>query len=304
MRDVETSAGMSVGAAASLACVWEVTAPKPGNVHRGANFEDATYMDFVQSAVVVGPILERTRELGVGRAVLEAVRATREAIGTNTNLGTLLLLAPLAAVPGGTPLAEGIGDALGRLTDDDTRHVYEAIRLSAAGGLGRAAKADVFDDPPANLNLVDAMRLAADRDLVARQYTNQFVDVFAGPSAWIEEGVERKWPLTTAIVQAHLRQLAKEPDSLILRKCGAVIATESRDRAAHVVAAGQPGEVGYERAVAEFDAWLRADGHRRNPGTTADLIAAGLFVLLREGRVELKTITRSHALTTRGQRST
>ena len=84
-----------------------MTAPKPGNVHRGADFEDVTYVDFVQSAVVVGPILERAAELGVGRTVLEAVRATREAVGTNTNLGTLLLLAPLAAVPDGVPHRRG-----------------------------------------------------------------------------------------------------------------------------------------------------------------------------------------------------
>jgi triphosphoribosyl-dephospho-CoA synthase len=290
MSERETAVGLPVAAAASLACLWEVTAPKPGNVHRGADFEDASYMDFVQSAFVVGPILERTTELGVGRAVLDAVRATREAVGTNTNLGTVLLLAPLAAVPHDTPLAIGIGDVLGRLTDEDTRHVYAAIRLSAAGGMGRAAEADVFDDPPTNLSLVEAMRLAADRDLVARQYVNQFADVFNGPAAWIEEGGARNWPLTTAIVHAHLRQLAKEPDSLILRKCGSRIAEEARAHAAQAIAAGLPGDAAYERAVAQFDVWLRADGHRRNPGTTADLIAAGLFVLLREGRVELKAV--------------
>lgn len=294
MSNVERAAGLSVGTAASLACVWEVSAPKPGNVHRDADFADATYMDFIQSAVVVGPILEKVAELGVGRTVLEAVRATRDTVGTNTNLGTLLLLAPLAAVSDGTPLAHGIGGVLNRLRFDDTRDVYEAIRISSAGGLGRADEADVHGDAPPNLQLVEAMRLAADRDLVARQYTNQFADVFNGAAAWIQAGLAREWPLFTAIVHAHLRQLANEPDSLILRKCGSQVAAESRDRAASVVAAGLPGDATYETAVAEFDAWLRADGHRRNPGTTADLIAAGLFVLLREGRVELKAGARDN----------
>jgi len=280
------STRLSPGAAATLACIWEATAPKPGNVHPGANFADVTYGDFVSSAVVIGPILERAAAVGVGRMVLEAVRATREAVGTNTNLGTLLLLAPLATVPNDVALEDGIGDVLARLTPDDTRLVYEAIRVSGAGGLGHAAKADVFADVPPNLNLVDAMRLAADRDLVARQYTNGFADVFAGPANWIEEGVTRNWPLTTAIVRAHLRQLANDGDSLILRKCGLPIANQARDRAAEVLAAGSPGEDAYPRAITKFDDWLRADGHRRNPGTTADLIAAGLFVLLREGRLD------------------
>ncbi|MCC7083676.1 MAG: triphosphoribosyl-dephospho-CoA synthase [Pirellulales bacterium] len=273
-----------ISTAATLACVWEATAPKPGNVHRGADFEDVTYLDFVQSAIVVGPILAQTRELGVGRTVLEAVRATKAAVQTNTNLGAVLLLAPLAAVPDGTPHADGIRDVLNQLTAEDTRYVYEAIRISSAGGLGHAESADVFDEPP-NITLVDAMRLAAHRDLVARQYAHQFADIFDRLAIWIETGVAQGGPLTTAIVHAQLRQLAAEVDSLILRKCGQQLAESVRVRASATIAAGKPGDETFERAVADLDFWLRADGHRRNPGTTADLIAAALFVLLREGRL-------------------
>jgi triphosphoribosyl-dephospho-CoA synthase len=256
-------------------------------VHRGADFEDVTYLDFVLSAVVVGPILERTSGLGVGRAVLEAVLATREAVETNTNLGTLLLLAPLAAAPDGVRHAEGIRRVLRELTLDDTRHVYEAIRVSSAGGLGRVDQADVASEPPPELSLVDAMHLASERDLVARQYCNHFADVFE-VADWIEQGMERGWPLATAIVHADLRQLAKAPDSLILRKCGTDVAERTRAQAARVIDSGFPGDEAYERAVEDFDFWLRSDGHRRNPGTTADLVAAALFVLLRERRVKWK----------------
>lgn len=274
-----------VSQAATLACLWEATAPKPGNVHRGADFEDVTYLDFVQSAIVIGPILAQTRELGVGRTVLEAIRATRTAVRTNTNLGAVLLLVPLAAAPDGTPLADGIGAVLDRLTAEDTRYVYEAIRASAAGGLGHAETADVFEEPP-NITLVEAMRLAADHDLIARQYTNQFADVFDRLAIWIEAGIADGLPLTASIVHAQLQQLAVEVDSLILRKCGPKFAESVRARAAVVIAAGKPGDVAYERAVADLDFWLRSDGHRRNPGTTADLVVAALFVLLREGRLD------------------
>jgi triphosphoribosyl-dephospho-CoA synthase len=278
---------MKAGVAATLAVICEVTAPKPGNVHRGADFEDVTYGDFLYSAVVAGPSIGRAAKLGVGRAVLDAVRATREAVGTNTNLGTLLLLAPLAAVPDGVRHAEGIANVLPALTCDDTQCVYEAIRVSAAGGLGRAPKADVHEQPPAGLSLVAAMRLASERDLVARQYCNHFTDVF-GIGAWIEEGVARGWTLDTSIVRAHIRQLATEPDSLILRKCGRQVAEQASAMAGRVLDAGMPGDEYYERGLEDFDFWLRSDGHRRNPGTTADLIAAALFVLLREGRVKWK----------------
>jgi triphosphoribosyl-dephospho-CoA synthase len=278
---------MSRGAAATLACVWEVTAPKPGNVYRGADFDDVSFEDFINSAVVIGPIFERAHDAGVGRTVLEAVRATRETVGTNTNLGTLLLLAPLAAVPDGVPHAKGISDLIAGLTHDDTRNVYEAIRVSCAGGMGEAPKADVFKDTPADLNLVDAMRIAAEVDLVARQYTNNFADVLADTAELIAEGIERGWSLSDSIVHAHLRHLAKHGDSLIHRKCGAQASDEARERAGLVLAAGEPGDDDFVRAATDFDSWLRADGHRRNPGTSADFIAAGLFVLLRDGRLEL-----------------
>jgi triphosphoribosyl-dephospho-CoA synthase len=278
---------MPIGTAATLAVIHEVTAPKPGNVHRGADFEDITYIDFLRSAVIVGPILAQAADLGVGRTVLEAVRATRDEVSTNTNLGTLLLLAPLAAVPDEVTYAEGIGRILKELTFDDTRRVFEAIRISAAGGLGRDANADVSREPPSGLRLIEAMRMASERDLVARQYCNDFADVLA-IATWIEEGVFRGWSLDDAVVHAHIRQLAKEADSLIVRKCGVQVGAQARAMAGRVLDAGLPGDDDYSRALADFDFWLRSDGHRRNPGTTADVIAAALFVLLREGRLELR----------------
>ena len=278
---------LPVGIAATLAVIYEVTAPKPGNVHRGADFEDVTYIDFVQSAVVIGPVLARTAELGVGATVLEAVRATRDVVGTNTNLGTLLLIAPLAAVHDGVSHSDGIGHVLQELTLADTRNVYEAIRVAMAGGLGQATEADVHAEPPSDLSLIDAMRLASDRDLVARQYCNNFADVLQ-IAAWIEDGMAQDWPLNTAIVHAHVSQLAAVADSLIGRKCGSQVAEQAQTMAKRTIDSGLPGDEVYEFLLAEFDFWLRSDGHRRNPGTTADLIAAALFVLLREGRVKLK----------------
>jgi triphosphoribosyl-dephospho-CoA synthase len=272
--------------AATLASIYEVTARKPGNVHPGASFDDVTtYAAFVKSALIAGPIVGRARDVGVGQTVLKAVAATRAAVGTNTNLGTVLLLAPLAAVPLGHGLEGGIARVLDELTADDTRAVYEAIRQSGAGGLGRVAQADVIADRAPRLTLVEAMRLAADRDLVARQYTNRFADVFA-VAGRIVGNLSLRRGLENAIVEAYVHQLAQQADSLVARKCGLKVAQECSARAARVLQAGSPGEAAYESALAELDLWLRADGHRRNPGTTADLVAAGLFVLLRESRLD------------------
>src|SRR4051812_31187803 len=102
---------LSVSAAATLACIYEATARKPGNVHPGASFDDTTcYAAFVQSAIVIGPLMEHAWSAGVGDTVVVCVQATREAVGTNTNLGTILLLAPLAAVHQRQLLAKGIVD--------------------------------------------------------------------------------------------------------------------------------------------------------------------------------------------------
>lgn len=275
---------LGVGECVSLACVWEATAPKPGNVYRGADFEDLTYVDFLTSAAIVGPVLDDAVAKGVGATVLKAVQHTRAAVATNTNLGMLLLLSPLAAVPPEKSLASGIQPVLDSLNQHDAQQVYEAIRVAQPGGLGKVDEADVSETDAPQISLVEAMQLAADRDLVARQYTNEFQDVFQLAKS-IVGGVGRDWPLSDAIVYAFLKLLAVHPDSLIARKCGSEVATEVSAQAAQILSNGKPGESQYEQALREFDFSLRIDGHRRNPGTSADLIAAALFVLLREQRL-------------------
>jgi triphosphoribosyl-dephospho-CoA synthase len=275
---------LTLGGCATLACIWEATAAKPGNVYRGADFDDLTYADFLTSATVIGPIIDRTPEQGVGATVLAAVAATRTTVATNTNLGMLLLIAPLAAIPSGLPLSEHIEPILAALSYDDTCAVYEAIPLAQPGGMGEVAEADVHEPPPAGLTLRDAMAMAADRDLIARQYVNGFKEVFRTADR-IESHVADGQPLGEAIVIAFLELLAEEPDSLIARKGGLEAASEVSLHAATILDARRHGDDAFQAMRAEYDFWLRADGHRRNPGTTADLIAAALFILLRENRL-------------------
>jgi len=274
---------LSIGACAALACVLEATAPKPGNVYRGADFEDLSYVDFLVGAAIIGPIMERAPDRRVGRTVWEATEATRRFTKSNANLGIILLLAPLAKVPREFPIGEGIVGVLAELNEEDARDAYRAIRLAKPGGLGAVDEGDVHAEP--DRPLVEAMQLAAERDLVARQYASGFSQVLGEVVPLLEEGVRRGWPLSDIIVRAQLELLARYPDSLIGRKCGAALAREVSDRAAAVLHSGAPEEEAYRRALADFDFWLRADGNRRNPGTTADLIAAGLFVALREGGI-------------------
>lgn len=276
----------SLGQCATLACLLEASAPKPGNVHPGADFDDMTYSDMLIAAVAIGPSIDAAGNRAVGQTVLEAVRATRAAVNKNANLGTILLIAPLAAVPQEQSLKDGVAEVLARLGAGDAGHVYEAIRLAQPGGLGAVPEADVADVAPGDL--IAAMRLAAGRDLIARQYVCNFAEVLDDVAPALQAGLAAGWPLMDVLVQVQMQVMSRYPDSLIARKCGLLVAQESAARAAAVLTAGQPGVSSYSRALAEFDLWLRVDGHRRNPGTTADLLAAGLFVLLRDGGLRPK----------------
>jgi len=275
---------LTTGQCAALACLLEASAPKPGNVWPGADFADLTFLDLTVSGVALVPALDRATERPVGETILAAVEAIWASVATNTHLGSILLMAPLAAVPREKSLVDGLPAVLALLSVDDARHVYRAIRLAQPGGMGQVDVADLAADP--DRSLAACMALASDRDLVARQYTEGFRTVFEQVVPALEEGVRTGQSLEAAIVRTALRLLATYPDSLITRKCGRDVARQASDRAAHVLAAGRVGDDSYKQALSDLDAWLRSDGHRRNPGTTADLITAGLFVMLREERLE------------------
>ena len=137
---------------------------------------------------------------------------------------------------------------------------------------------DVATAEPAAIDLIAAMRLARDRDRIARQYAENFGDFFDNVVPMVEAELVATDDIGEAIVRAQLRLLAAEPDSLILRKCGADLAAEVCRWAAACVAHDQGSDRSHREAL---DRWLRQDGNRRNPGTTADLIAAALYWLIR-----------------------
>jgi triphosphoribosyl-dephospho-CoA synthase len=268
----------TVGRLASLACLIEATAPKPGNVHRGADFEDLTFPDFVVSAEVVGYVIDRAEQLSVGDMVLEIVRRTKSVVGTNTNLGIALLFSVLAKCITSVGIDRWrVRQVLDSIDEDDSTAVYQAIRIAKPAGLGTVDRFDVYG--PAPFELLDAMRLASDRDLIARQYVSCFNDVFDQVTPLIVEGRRQLGSLSDAIVFAQLSLIARHGDSLIHRKCGQYASDHARFLADKAIKRCEQGRrEDYVRAVGELDFWMRSDGHRRNPGTTADLIAAGLFV--------------------------
>ena len=273
----------AVAGAAQLACVLEASAEKPGNITPRHDFADTSYEDMLRSAIAIGPELGRAAERGVGDTVLAAVRATRRVAGSNTNLGIALLLAPLAraALADGAAaalLCERVEEVLQALTLDDSGAAYAAIREAGAGGLDEPVEHDVRDAPTVALR--EAMALAAGRDSVASEYATGFTITFDIGLPALRRALAAGLGPRPATVEAFLELLAAVPDTLIARKRGADAAMRVSAGARGVLAAGgvRAGE-----ALRRFDASLREPGNALNPGTTADLVTAVVFVALVEG---------------------
>lgn len=277
------------------ACRSDVLVRKPGNVsiHSPGHAMQAEQFLTSAEASLAGLFAPGA---SVGARVEAAVRATRVAVGCNTNLGILLLCAPLAAAAersppsDGTTLLAALADVLGELDIEDARAVFRAIRTANPGGLGAAAEQDVSAVP--NIGLVAAMALAADRDMIARQYASGFGDLSGFGLANLRASLEVPgMSHSLAVQRLYLGWLALEPDSHIARKFGLAMArgvsSEAREWLRCICADGAAAD------SADFAGWdesLKARG--LNPGTSADLTVATLF-LAALGDPELYALAKS-----------
>jgi triphosphoribosyl-dephospho-CoA synthase len=275
-----------VGWAATMACLLEAAAPKPGNVHPVAAFPDLSHDDLVAAAQAIGPVLERAGDRPLGMLILDAVRQSRRVTRSNANLGMILAIAPLAAVPPASwpPLADGNSIAhlsrlaaavLESLDAADTASIWQAIGEARPGGLGRAEQHDLAGPPPTDI--LAAMRLAASHDAIAALWTVGYGEILGELVTDLTDTLATSTEWRRAIVEAFLRQLARTPDSLIRRRHGDTVAADVSARAAAVLASEATSRPAAEAAL---DHSLRTPV-RINPGTTADLVAAALYILLR-----------------------
>lgn len=264
-----------IDAAYREACRMEIEALKPGNVHRFADGHRMSAQQFLDSAEASAPAVCHPR-WPVGRRILDAIRVTREVVDTNTNLGIVLLCAPLAkaAEAGGDDLQRDLAEVLGSMTGDDARDVFRAITLANPGGLGEA-KNDVAEPP--RVPLLVAMQEAADRDLIARQYVSDFADIFsdglAAHKAAASRGEEGMWPT----VFTYLHFLSTFPDSHVARKHGTATAENVRLEAISITEKTRAISDETERLelLVDFDRRLKTASI--NPGTSADLTVATVF---------------------------
>lgn len=260
------------------ACLEELQALKPGNVHVFADGHGMTVFDFIKSAEVSANCMSQ-QDLTLGERVLSAVKATQDAVGQNTNLGIVLLCAPLieaALVAKDThAFTYCLNHALHQLTIEDAQNVAKAIVMANPAGLNASAQHDVH--APVAVTLFELMRVAQDKDRIAWQYANRYQDILSfGLTRYVE--ALAKWGnpawATTAV---YLGFLSRQSDTHVIRKHDQALASQ-------VMHEAQTIEQIYMKAdnvklvqqkLLDWDASLKM--RQINPGTSADLTVATLL---------------------------
>ncbi len=276
-----------VAAAIRDACLTEIRAFKPGNVSLASPGHGMSARDFVASADAMAAVIA-VPGASVGRRILRAIETTRAVVAFNTNLGIVLLCAPLAhavvEASGECGLRARLQAVLAALDVSDAVLAYQAIRLAEPGGLGRAERHDVADAP--SVTLLEAMREARERDLIARQFVTDFRDVFDTGMPAARRALARWGSPEWAAVAVYLEFLAHFPDCHVARKHGGEIAAAVSGEAGLLVQAlGRASDPAQEMPALEaFDRQLKA--RSINPGTSADMTVATLVAMDLEDSLE------------------
>jgi len=295
---------------AKKAAILEVNASKPGNITPDNEFEDTTYRDFLLGCYAIRNAIEqsaingfradrgeiRFSRIGIGKYIKKAVSDVRASHkGGNTHLGIIMLFIPLAVAAGmcisqGVSFRKKLQDNLRKCimlsSVEDSIELYDAILISGMNNLGKEKELDVRDDKSRlelkerNINLEQLMKVSADRDTIARELSSGMGIIFDIGIPTFERLYNKIKDTNLSIIQTYLILLSRFPDSLISRKVGRKKAEEVSRKAKNTLDKGGVITEEGRKEIERFDRYLRSKGNKLNPGTTADLIAAILFVWL------------------------
>lgn len=296
-----------IASCATLGSLLEVSAyPKPGNVHRTHDFPGTRFEHFLAAGVAIYPALleaaqatidgkyPKDRQNLLGETINKATQRTHVwQGGGNVNFGEILLLTPLVI---GAAMCLFEGDlSINHFRSEATRViangsildgvlVYQAFQVANPGSMGSRERYDVTNPRAVEEILHDKMTfrdlflLNNGTDDISDELTQGFPRTFQeGLPHFAEELRASKNP-NAAIVDTFLFLLGNKPDSFITRKVGAERAQAVQIRAKDVLSRGGMLAKGGEEAVWALDEKLQKEKGRLNPGTTADIIGATLFV--------------------------
>jgi len=278
VKSIQAKHAQHLAQAYYRACLSEIEAIKPGNVHVFADGHGMVVGDFIQSAEASMHHLVNP-QYGLGERIYHAFEATWQVVNMNTNLGILLLCAPIVhAVLHGHPkrLQAKVADVLAQTTQEDADYVFAAIRLAHPAGLGTSARHDVH--APADCTLLQAMQFAALRDSVALQYRDAFHAIFTQGLTCYQQHLQRWSRPAWATTAMYLYWLGSMNDSHVQRKYGQAVAEQLRMQAqTHFKAfSAQENPKLYLPSLLAFDKQLKCSDI--NPGTSADLTVVTLMV--------------------------
>ncbi|MGZ7116167.1 MAG: triphosphoribosyl-dephospho-CoA synthase [Methanobacterium sp.] len=284
---------------AQIASVLEVSGhPKPGNVHRTQDFDDMIYEDFLISGIVIGDLMKKAAERGkkykddfslhkirLGEIIKESVLETDRWIGNNTNLGIIILLAPLSAAAGMSSdiheLRRNTERIMKATTSKDAVNLYDAINAADAGGMGEQEELDVADTEARgkiikeDISMFKVLEMSAKWDLLSKELTTGMPITFETGFPTFKE-IKATYGLNKATVQTFLTILAQYPDTLISRKYGIDTARIISADADSILQNGGILNSQGELLIRQFDTQLLKN--KFNPGTTADITAASIMV--------------------------
>ena len=299
-----------------LACLLEVSAtPKPGNVHRFRDFYDLRYEDFMASCVSLGISIEKLAlkgyqiktatlewsDLHLGFAIKRAIEESNFFHGRgNSNLGIILLFAPMSVAAGMTYDSEKLTcdvadlkwaliDVMKNTTVEDAIAVSEGIKIANPGGLGNTDKYDVKSETlkdeliDNNINLEKLMLSCKERDNICFEISQGFPITFDTGLKVLQQTLKQSKDINLSTINTYLAILSSYPDTLVIRKFGQQIADNISEKAKKILDLGGATTIDGRRELEEFDIEMREEIEKINPGTSADLVAATLFVHLLAG---------------------
>jgi triphosphoribosyl-dephospho-CoA synthase len=285
---------LTVGQRVCRAILEEASSIKAGNVHPQASFSNMTYRDFQVASEAIGRAIDASMHTGsLGQIILASVQAMVQSVSVNTSLGTILLMVPMALCPNSDfpnstkPRSDqdsywnpqsfhsSVSRIIQESTSEDSQRIYDAIRTANPGGLGKVQSKDLAHAAP--VSILEAMQQASRWDDVALQYANGYQQITHWTLRLLELNSQYA-KRSDAIRKLQIEILASRPDSLIVRKSGMEVGKQVQGMAAEVMQSGPYASPAFEASWKRLDEYLREDGHRKNPGTVADLIAATVFL--------------------------
>jgi triphosphoribosyl-dephospho-CoA synthase len=298
-----------------LAILLEVSAyPKPGNVHRTADFAETRYEHFLASAVALFPHFRHAahagiqvfqkktalNQIGVGRVIKDAVKDVEGwQRDKNTLMGSILLLCPMAAAAGLTMAGRApfqidsyrnnLKSVVEFTTPEDAVYVYDAIEIAQPGGLGKTPKLDVTDAKSKQkilaqgTSLYEIFRISAPWDSISAEWVNNFHITFNIGYPYFKRVINETGDINTASVHTFLKILSEVPDTLIARKAGKKEAEWASSEASKTLNAGGLTSREGRSCLFTLDRKMHDADHKLNPGTTADITSAVLAVAVLEG---------------------